>query len=280
MDYKKKYDEALKRAKEIKSKILSSHLSTESCKAVSEYIDEIIPELCESEDERIRKGLVNFLQSPFIKENLTDEKVAPWIAYLEKQKEQKPLSTEETELNSIAFLEQMGYTCVHPKKEHQNDSDAPKNALGGALNSPLDKDKNLDDIAQDYVEAVKEYNPEPTWNLMQTAVCYGYHYREEEEQKPAEWSEEDERIIDTIVSVLGQYIDYKAVSGTGSGYATPRYNKEIDWLRSLRPSWKPSEEQMEALAITVTFFKTKWTGAKVKEQLALESLYGDLEKLM
>ena len=39
------------------------------------------------EDERIREELVNFLQSPFIKENLTDEKVAPWIAYLEKQKE-------------------------------------------------------------------------------------------------------------------------------------------------------------------------------------------------
>lgn len=46
----KAYDEALEKAKEIKSKILSSHLSTESCRAVSEYIDEIIPELRESED--------------------------------------------------------------------------------------------------------------------------------------------------------------------------------------------------------------------------------------
>ena len=34
----------------------------------------------------------------------------------EKQKEQKP-STEETELNSIAFLEQMGYTCIPPKEQ-------------------------------------------------------------------------------------------------------------------------------------------------------------------
>lgn len=50
-----------------------------------------------------------------------------------------------------------------------------------------------------------------------------------------EWSEEDKKMIDTIVSVLGQYIDYKAVSGTGSGYATPRYSKEIAWLKSLRP---------------------------------------------
>ena len=38
------------------------------------------------EDERMRKGLINFLRSSFIKENITDEMVAPWIAYLEKQK--------------------------------------------------------------------------------------------------------------------------------------------------------------------------------------------------
>ena len=31
-------------------------------------------------------------------------------------KEQKSLSIEETELNSIAFLEQLGYTCITPGK--------------------------------------------------------------------------------------------------------------------------------------------------------------------
>ena len=80
----KAYDEALKRAKEIKSKILSSHLSTESCKAVSEYIDTIIPELAESEDERIRKSIILLLQrggymSPEDKEEA--------YAWLEKLKE-------------------------------------------------------------------------------------------------------------------------------------------------------------------------------------------------
>ena len=87
MDYEKKYKEALERAKEIKSKILLSHLSTESCKAVSEYIDTIIPELAESEDERIRKELIRvFRESGWtnLSENLTIEEA---IAYLEKQKE-------------------------------------------------------------------------------------------------------------------------------------------------------------------------------------------------
>ena len=47
-----RYEQALERAKKIKEKIMYSHLSTESCKAVEAYIDEIIPELAESEDEK------------------------------------------------------------------------------------------------------------------------------------------------------------------------------------------------------------------------------------
>ena len=41
----------------------------------------------ESDNELTRKSLINFLKSPFVHENITDEKVAPWIAWLEKQGE-------------------------------------------------------------------------------------------------------------------------------------------------------------------------------------------------
>ena len=84
------YDEALKKAKEIKEKIMFSHLSTESCKAVSEYIDTLIPELAESEDERIRKNLIELLldtpAQDIISHHLELSKV---LDYLEKQKERK-----------------------------------------------------------------------------------------------------------------------------------------------------------------------------------------------
>ncbi len=55
-----------------------------------------------------------------------------------------------------------------------------------------------------------------------------------------------------------------------------------DWVEEKTKQeshWKPSEEQMEALEKAVTYFKTKWTGAKVKEQLALAELYEQLKKL-
>lgn len=59
------------------------------------YIDENCPELKESSDDTTRNSLINFLKSPFVHENITDEKVAPWIVWLEKQDKQKPIDYDE-----------------------------------------------------------------------------------------------------------------------------------------------------------------------------------------
>ena len=90
------------------------------------------------------------------------------------------------------------------QKEHQKKSDAQEKALGRDLTFPQDKDKNLDEIAQDYVERVKEYNPEPTWNLMQTAVCYGYHCCEQKEQKQ-EWKPQPESLEALMYAIEGKW---------------------------------------------------------------------------
>ena len=80
MDYEKKYKEALER---MKSWAKGEH--PECFSEAQKTAEFIFPELKESEDERIRKSLINFLKSPFVNENITDKKVAPWIAWLEKQ---------------------------------------------------------------------------------------------------------------------------------------------------------------------------------------------------
>ena len=59
------------------------------------------------------------------------------------------------------------------------------------------------------------------------------------EQKSVEWGEEDEDMRDTIIR------DLKHLGGDMVN-VSPAYKEEIAWLKSLRPSWKPSEEQMEA----------------------------------
>lgn len=62
------------------------------------------------------------------------------------------------------------------------------------------------------------------------------------EQKPVEWSEEDEKIACTILNLLCSQVTYVTGQGTTSGKQFPTYAKERDWLenriKSLRPQPK------------------------------------------
>lgn len=82
-----------------------------------------------------------------------------------------------------------------------------------------------------------------------------------------EWSEEDELMRTAILNTLDRMVDYGTIG------------MQKDWLKSLRakPKWKPSEAQMEALKDAKFYYGTSWV---TKKQVALESLYEDLKKLM
>ena len=67
-------------------------------------------------------------------------------------------------------------------------------------------------------------------------------------QSRQEWSEEDEAMRNNIIRVLSAFVgtvECESNPSLSSSYLT--YMREIDWLKSLRPSWKPSEEQMDEL---------------------------------
>jgi len=81
MNYEEKYKEALERAK----KMLASKRSVIVEK---QALETIFPELAESEDERMRKELLDYLHTRQIIEGLTDTKVKmDWVIWLEKQGE-------------------------------------------------------------------------------------------------------------------------------------------------------------------------------------------------
>ena len=56
-------------------------------------------------------------------------------------------------------------------------------------------------------------------------------------QKPAEWSEEDEEHLKSIISTIEMCMK----DCEDAKYVLGYYDSDISWLRSLRPSWKPSE---------------------------------------
>ena len=90
MDYKQKYEDALSKAKEI-------YTREDATDGGKKILESMFPELKETEDERIRRNIINFLTygvSIADLASLRDREEC--IAWLEKQTEQKPAISDET----------------------------------------------------------------------------------------------------------------------------------------------------------------------------------------
>ena len=68
-------------------------------------------------------------------------------------------------------------------------------------------------------------------------------------KKPAEWSEEDEYMLDETIQHLKQLIRIDKAKHCACD--VQYYQRDIDWLKSLRPQkqWKPTEAQLASLTI-------------------------------
>ena len=97
----------------------------------------------------------------------------------------------------------------------------------------------------------------------------------QKEQKPVEWSEEDEKNIYFLTRLIELYIKDGRYE-TGDGTVTKP--EIIKMLKSLRPQkkWKPGEEQMVMLRAVIN--DPNNAGAEGC-QLALRELYEQLKKL-
>lgn len=118
---------------------------------------------------------------------------------------------------------------------------------------------------------VKQDSPANAWYRKNgygyVAFEDGYDWLEKnlEYMKPnkQEWSKKDEIMIGSLINYFeGDALDCST-------------EDVVNWLKSLRPSWKPSEEQMEILQYVCT--QSSHPNQKVIP--VLESLYNDLKKL-
>ena len=97
-------------------------------------------------------------------------------------------------------------------------------------------------------------------------------FGEHKEQKPAEWSEEDESYLQTVINEM------EANKKEAREYEHKTYDTIILWLKSLRPQphWKPSKDQMKILR---NYVMGEWRDLTIGQDKILTSLYIDLEKL-
>ena len=123
MDYEKAYKEALERARK---KIYGGGVF------YVEDIKSIFPELADSEDERIRKEILEYFKQ-FESDGLRGVDIADWIAWLEKKKEQKPAeqSEEGTQWPNLSNCPHNCKTCMakcwYRKEEYQAPSVTKEN---------------------------------------------------------------------------------------------------------------------------------------------------------
>lgn len=158
---------------------------------------------------------------------------------------------------------------------------------------------NIQEVLSPWLKSLPErfnLQPKQEWSgedkkliddVMNSLCCYQNtlsHYQKEivgeeirklkslKPQPKHEWSEEDEKMRDRLIDRL-QFITLSTRTDTTSPNIT--FFDEIDWLKSIHPSWKPSEEQMEALAYAGKVLAPRAT--KAYEEL--ESLREQLKKL-
>lgn len=225
----------------------------------------ILPELKESEDERIREWLINLVKSHTewledrIKEQLSNgqiyggelNKAKDAIAWLERKSEQKP--AEEYNITGIGSKNAQGKLGEMIKNlKPVNEVLEQKPAENKDYSAPLDI--KIPFGAKDS-ELIQETIRIPDG-------CYAFIEGNEivikKGEKPA-WSEEDER---TYRSIIYSFV-----------HNFPLVIPQQEFVKSLkdRYTWKPSDEQMGALANTCD--------GKILNLDYLNSLYQDLKKL-
>ena len=244
-DYEKKYKEALERARQ----------GIKDCgdnKGRKIMIYDIFPELAVSDDEKIRKELINIINLAYgcgITENRDK-----YIVWLERQSEEAKIEALRTE-----YEKGRADVLAEQKPEWSEEENTYLNYIltncmhyADAMGYVDEKKNNqLHKKAEDWLKSLKDrVLPHP---------------------KNA-WSEDDEKMRTRCAACLGYHYH--------DGMMTRKeYEEAYNWLKSLKErvqpqnTWKPSDKQMKQLG---------WVAEQNKDNMIgkeLVSLYQDLKKL-
>lgn len=238
----------------------------------------VFPQLAESEDERIRKFLIEMFSHgswrkewPFGPNEI--------VAWLEKQKE--PHYTKRN-----ALFDKCVENCDPEIMKKVSDEVDAKLEREQKPAEPSDDElqRHQDELYDFKVFAAKQarehhisFIHDFEWNNFCDELLSYFN----EKQKPAEWSEEDERRRDGIIQWLREY--QKKFNPEYDSLSIESIESLIDWLKSLRPQphWKPSEEQMRALLKVVDKARELHysSNSGYDEYDVLRSLYKQLKEL-
>ena len=258
------------------------------------FMNEILRYPRESKDERIRKELIDFFQDWHkTKPSRLGVNVSDILAWLEKQ-------GKNEEINEASYRAGIKRVLDNPESyglEKQGEQKLPIEKLPEEMKSI---GESLGFTTQ---EECDKYNKMVSDLIMSD--------NDKGEQKPAEWSKEDEKIREAICYVLNHsasglidntnftvsqmedwlgkqmqpkqewrknekqmFADIITIVGKSNAYIREYQRELVDFLKSLkeRYTWKPSDEQMEAL------YEETQKSDRIRDD-RIVSLYNDLNKL-
>ena len=215
-------------------------------------LESVFPELRESEDERIRKWLVDYFKAVercWIHWDISPERI---VSYLEKKKEPENVSAttmapscweveqKEQKLpitgNDFGWIDELKHDLEHPEELDQKVDDVLKKRQ-----KPVERSLEDDHI-----------------------IGFIYDLLNEIEWKD-NWAMSKEECLERLKSLRPQIIDSTTL------YTIEQVNEKIREAQE----WKPSEEQMQALMDTLEFMPDAF-----KPRCTLVTLQNDLEKLI
>ena len=198
---------------------------------LSEALKTLIPELEENEDERIKSAMIrgfNSMMANHPVNTFAGVSIRDIIAYLEKQKKSDILCSKYVEEAVDAFEAEYKKQKEQKFTHHEIDE-----SLRDAVTHQMEDDGDVDDFIRKGIDDI----------VLKYAELGA---RWQKEQKPAEWSEEDEEMYARVVR---RYTDYEGVimrtkeESVAAKMLDAMAQEEI-WLKSLRP--QPHKEIYQA----------------------------------
>lgn len=258
----KAYDEAIEVARKYWN-------SPRTCIDI-DVLPELFPEIKEIDDEEIRKGLIAIItdfDSLYLQENYSLSREEA-IAWLEEQGEHANFRNkiqigDKVTRNEDGVLVNLSQLKRVAKKDEKQGEQKPAEWS--------EDDENLLKLSLENLTELKDRFGEEYGKVGDCIVFLESIKDRVQPLSKQEWGEEDKAMMNLIIARLHSHpnVDLE------------EYSKEYDWLKnklkSLRPqsTWKPSDEQMEALN------NIKVTGciSYAGQGQELDNLYQDLNKL-
>lgn len=260
----KAYDEALERARQIKNG--EGEWRYSDLIEITPALTEIFPQLQESEDERIRKWLIDYFSSiketVWIHRDITCEQILEW------------LKKQEGNQYFVGYAKGYSEGQLNSKQKEQKQTELP---AGFYVTLPDGKKYYAKEMRCNGMN-IKVVEPKPTWSeedeLMRTAVIQTLErfggrgttgmqidwlklLPERFNLQPKnEWSEEDGITIADLINYF---------EGDSLGCST---EEMIQRIKSLRPPfWKPSELEKGALRTAIHILTDERNFPKAAAQL-------------